>query len=168
MTALEIKVTKDIMNALLLSEQFDSFLVEEVVITTFNTFHIDGHFVKEFYNREELAEWEDAGKSTDFSYWKDIRPVCFQLIKGRKPPASFRVVLHAAPELIREIAAAPECQTAANLIRSLVLNIRYGNGKAACITGSAFTTFVMDKSVDNLWDAYVRRLLTGFGLDFEE
>lgn len=168
MTALELKHTKNIMNCLLASEQFDSFLVEETIITTYNTFHIDGHLVKDFYTSDELEELEQNRKSTLFSYWSDIRPVCFQLIKGRKTPVSFKVVLHAAPELIEKIAATPECQVAANLIRSLALNIRYDNGKVTCITGTAFTTFIMDKSVDKLWDAYIRQLLSGFGLDFEE
>ncbi|MFG6369881.1 MAG: hypothetical protein K1W16_15975 [Lachnospiraceae bacterium] len=168
MIALEIKITKNIMNALLLSEQFDSFLVEEAVITTYNTFHIDGHLVKDFYTHEELELLEKEEKSTIFSCWKDIRPFCLQLIKGKKTPVSFRVVLHATPQLIEKIAANPECGVTANLIRSLVLNIRYDNGKVTCITGSAFTTFVMDKSVDRLWDAYMRQLLSDFGLDFEE
>lgn len=168
MNALEIKVTKDIMNALLAADKFDSFLVEEAVITTFNTFHIDGHVVKEFFTKEELAELECAGKSADFSCWKEIRPVCFQLIKGKKTPVSFKVVLHAAPELAEKIAANPDCGVAANLIRSLVLSVRYDNGRVTCITGSAFTTFVMDKSVDKLWDFYVRQFLSGLGLDFEE
>lgn len=168
MIAFGIKVTKNIMNSLLRSEQFDFFLVEEAVITTFNTFHIDGHLVKDFYSGEELEELENSQKSTVFSCWGDIRPVCFQLIKGKKTPVSFKVVLHAAPQLIEKIAANPECGVAANLIRSLVLNIRYDNGKVTCITGSAFTTFVMDKSVDRLWDAYVRQLLSELNLDFEE
>ena len=168
MIALEIKITKNIMNALLLSEQFDSFLVEEAIITTYNTFHIDGHLVKDFYTNEELELLESEEKSTTFSCWQDIRPFCLQLIKGKKTPVSFKVILHAAPLLIEKIAANPECGVAANLIRSLVLNIRYDNGKVTCITGSAFTTFVMDKSVDELWDAYMRQLLSDFGLDFEE
>lgn len=168
MIALEIKGTKNIMNALLLTGQFDSFLVEEAVITTFNTFHIDGHLVADFYSSEELEELENNQKSTVFSYWSDIRPVCFQLIKGKKTPVSFKVVLHAAPQLSEKIAANPECGVAANLIRSLILNIRYDNGKVTCVTGSAFTTFIMDKSVEKLWDTYVRQLLSGFGLDFEE
>lgn len=168
MIALEIKGTKTIMNALLLTGQFDPFLVEEAVITTFNTFHIDGHLVADFYSSEELEELENNQKSTVFSYWCDIRPVCFQLIKGKKTPVSFKVVLHAAPQLMEKIAANPECGVAANLIRSLILNIRYDNGKVTCVTGSAFTTFIMDKSVEKLWDAYVRQLLSGFGLDFEE
>ncbi len=168
MIALEIKITKNIMNALLLSEQFDSFLVEEAIITTYNTFHIDGHLVRDFYTNEELELLESEEKSTSFSCWKDLRPFCFQLIKGKKTPVSFKVVLHATPQLIEKIAANPECGVAANLIRSLVLNIRYDNGKVTCITGSAFTTFVMDKSVDRLWDSYMRQLLSDFGLDFEE
>ncbi|GFI24481.1 hypothetical protein IMSAGC011_03282 [Lachnospiraceae bacterium] len=168
MIALEIKITKNIMNALLLSEQFDSFLVEEAMITTYNTFHIDGHLVKDFYTSEELELLENTEKSTLFSYWKEIRPFCFQLIKGKRTPVSFKVVLHATPQLIQKIAANPDCGVAANLIRCLVLNIRYDNGKVTCITGSAFTTFVMDKSVEKLWDAHVRQLLSDFGLDFEE
>ncbi len=168
MIALEIKGTKNIMNALLISEQFDPFLVEEAVITTFSTFHIDGHLVKDFYSSDELEAFEKNQKSTVFSCWNDIRPICFQLIKGKKTPVSFKVVLHAAPQLVEKIAANPECGVAANLIRSLGLNIRYDNGKVTCITGSAFTTFVMDKSVERLWDAHVRQLLSVFGLEFEE
>ena len=157
MIALEIKGTKNIMNALLLSGQFDSFLVEEAVITTFSTFHIDGHLVRDFY-----------GRSTAFSLWSAVRPFCFQLIKGKKTPVSFKVILHAAPQIVEKIAANPECGVAANLIRSLVLSIRYDAGKVTCITGSAFTTFIMDKSAEHLWDAYVRQLLSGLGLDFED
>ncbi len=63
MIALEIKGTKNIMNALLLSGQFDSFLVEEAVITTFSTFHIDGHLVRDFYDAGELEELENDGFS---------------------------------------------------------------------------------------------------------
>ena len=168
MTALEIKVTKNIMNALLILEHFDSFLVEETVITTFNTFHIDGHLVQKFYSSEELDELKSNGKSTSFSHWGDIRPFCFQLIRGKKTPVSFKVVLHAAPSLIEKIAANPDCGVAANLIHSLVLNIRYDNGKVTCVTASALSTFTMDKSVDKLWDTYVRQLLSELGLDFEE
>jgi len=168
MIALEIKGTKNIMNTLLASEHFDAFLVEEAVITTFNTFHIDGHIINAFYTTEELEEHNASGAPSEFSCWKELRPVCFQLIKGKKTPVSFKTVLLASPALIEKIAANPECGVAANLIRSLVLNIRYENGKVTCITGSAFTTFIMDKSVDRLWDAYVRQFLSNIGLDYEE
>jgi hypothetical protein len=168
MLALEIKNTKNFMNTLLVSKQFDSFLVEEAVITTFNTFSIDGHIVKDFYSLEELENLKLEGTSLEFSSWRDIRPVCFDLIKGKKTPVSFRVVLLAANELIEKIAANPECGVAANLIRSLVINIRYDNGKVTCFSGTSFTTFVMDKSTEKIWDGYVKHLFSEFKLDFEE
>jgi hypothetical protein len=167
MIALEIKTIKKFMNSLLVSQQFEHFLVEEAVITTFNTFNIDGHIVKEFFTNEELEELY-THQDVNFSSWKDIRPICFELIKGKKTPVSFKVVLLASNELIEKIAANPECGVAANLIRSLVINIRYDNGKVTCITGTSFTTFVMDKSVEKLWDIYVKHTFSEFGLDFEE
>lgn len=163
MISLQIKTTKSIMNALLASECFDSFLLEEAVITTFNTFHIDGHVVKDFYTADELSEVH-----ADFSRWKDIRPFCFQIIKGKKTPVSFKVVLHAPDQIVEKIAADPECGVAANLIRALALNIRYDNGRVLCVTGSSYTTFLMDKSAEKLWDAHVRRMFSELNIDFEE
>ena len=166
MIALQIKNTKSIMNSLLVSEQFDSFLIEEASITTFNTFHIDGHIVKGFYTSEEISNMEQG--LPEFSLWKDIRPVCFQLIKGKKTPVSFRVILHASPALVSKIASHPECEVSEDFIRSLVLNIRYDNGHVTCITGTAFTTFLMDKTTDVVWDKYIRQLFEHLQIDFEE
>ncbi len=151
------------MNALLASESFDSFLLEEAAVTTFNTFHIDGRIVKGFYTAEEL---EDIHQ--EFSSWKNVRPICFGLIKGKKTPVSLKVVFHAPGELTEKITASPECGVAANLVSALALNIRYENGHVLCVTGSAYTTFIRDKSAEKLWDAYVRRLFDGLNIDFEE
>ncbi len=155
MRAFQIENTKTFMNALLASEQFDSFLTQEAAVTTFNTFHIDGRIVRDFFDSGEET-------SSDFSLWKDIRPICFQLIKGKKPPVSFRAVLQAPRGLIDEIAADDECETAANLISSLVLNIRYDHGKLICVTGCSFTTFIMDKSAERVWDDYIGKFLMPF------
>lgn len=154
------------MNALLVSEQFNSFLVEEASLTTFNTFHIDGHIVKEFYSSEEIEAMEHG--LPDFSLWKDIRPTCFQLIKGKKTPVSFRVVLHASPSLVTSVVNHSDCEVSADLIRSLVLNIRYDNGHVTCVTGTSFTTFLMDKTTDAVWDSHIRRFFSEMQLDFEE
>lgn len=166
MIALQIKSIKQIMNSLLVAETFDHFLTEEVSITTFNTFTIDGHIEKAFYTTEEI---EESGESMpEFSSWHDIRPVCFSLIKGKKTPVSFRFILHADQALVHQIANSPECDVAENLIRSLVLNVRYENGTAMLVTGTAFSTFILDKSVDKLWDSYVKSFLASMKIDFEE
>ena len=162
MIALQIKITKNIMNLLLASEYFDSFLVEEATITTFNTFNIDGHIVKDFFTDDELENMPT------FSSWREVRPICFQLIKGKKTPAGFKLVLQASSELIDQLASSEDCEVARNLIKSLVLNIRYDGEKVTCITGSSFTTFIMDKSIDKLWDSYIRQFFSKLNLDYEE
>lgn len=168
MISLQIKNTKSFMNTLLVSEQFDSFEVEEATITTFNTFYIDGHIVKDFYTHEEIDEITTTENSFPlFSSWKDIKPICFNLIKGKKTPVSFKVILQASPSLIQKLAASEECEVEPNLIRSLVINIRYENGKVTCITATSFNTFIMDKSADRLWDNYVKLLFNKMQLDFE-
>lgn len=162
MTALEITATKNFMNTLLASEAFDTFLVEEASVTTFNTFHIDGRIMQDFFDSDERPALPE------FSSWKEIRPICFQLVRGKRLPVSLRIILQAPPALIEQLAADDACEVDAGLIRSLVLNIRYDNGKVTCITGSSFTTFIMDKTTDKVWEAYVRKFFSGMGLDFEE
>lgn len=161
MTSLQIKELKHFMNALLLGEQFDTFQVAEATITTFNTFHIDGHIVREFYSPEDEI-------TSDLSLWKDIRPICFQLIKGKRTPVAFRIILQASSSLIETLAASEECEVAANLIQSLTLNIRYEAGKATCVTGTSFTTFLMDKTTDAVWDKYIRQFFEKVGISFDE
>lgn len=166
MIALQIKSIKQIMNSLLVTDIFDHFLTEEISITTFNTFTIDGHIEKAFYTNEEIEEYGE--NMPEFSSWKDIRPICFSLIKGKKTPVSFRFILHADQELIHKTASDKECDVAENLIRSLVLNVRYENGGVILVTGTSFSTFIPDKSVDRLWDAYIRSFLLANQIDFEE
>ena len=100
MTALQIKNTKNFMNMLLVNGEFDDFEVEEAAVATFNTFHIDGRIVREFFSEDEIRELEEKEELSEFSKWRDIRPVCFQLIKGKKTPVSFHVVLRAKRALI--------------------------------------------------------------------
>lgn len=165
MIALQIKSTKQIMNALLAAEAFDAFSTESVSLTTFNTFHIDGHIEKEFFSQEEIEAL--GGTLPDFSSWKDIRPICFNLIKGKKTPVSFRFVLLASDKMIEAVTSSPECEVTANLIRSLVLNVRFEEGMVTLITGTSFTTFLLDKSVEQLWDNYIKSFLASLQIDFE-
>ena len=84
MLALTFPETKAFMSRLLLSPVFDRFLLVEAQISTGVTISIDGHFLKDFYTEEELEEKEYADSS--FSYWEHLRPVCLNLIKGKKTP----------------------------------------------------------------------------------
>ena len=73
MIALKITNVKQFMGKLLASEEFDSFMLEEASISTYNTFMIDGHQNRDFYTTEE---WEDKEmRPYDFTTWNQIRPI---------------------------------------------------------------------------------------------
>ena len=74
MIALKITNVKQFMAKLLGGEDFDSFLLEEATISTYNTFMIDGHQNRDFYSTEE---WEDTElRPYELSTWKKLRPIC--------------------------------------------------------------------------------------------
>ena len=166
MIALKITNIKQFMGKLLGSEDFDSFLLEEASISTYNTFFIDGHQNKEFYTTEE---WEDETiRPYDFSAWKTIRPICFDLIKGTHTPTAFRFVLHLIPKYTEEILQDGDTAVTLQQIRAFVLNIKYDGTDLTLVTGTAFHTFLMDKTPDILWDRAVKQFLAKKEIAYEE
>lgn len=167
MISLQIKSTKQIMSSLLMSEFFDEYYVEDVILTTYNTFQIDGHVVPEYFTADEVDALPES-KLPAYSKWKDIRPICFQLIKGKKTPVSFRFILHANEQLIYDLCNSPEVAIDSSIVKGLVLNIRYEQGKVSVITATSYHSFIMDKSLDQAWDKYLPALLSKLQIDFEQ
>lgn len=166
MIALKITNIKQFMGKLLCSEDFDSFLLEEASVSTYNTFHIDGHLNREFYTSEE---WEDKeNRPYDFSMWKAIRPICFELIKGNHTPTAFRFVLHLIPTYTESILRGGDTAVTPEQVKAFVLNIKYDGTDLTLVTGTAFHTFLMDKTPDALWDRAVRQFLTKKEISFED
>ena len=75
---------KSCMAHLLLKDTFDDFSFIEGQITTFNTFQIDGYLQKDFF---------DETPEQTYSHWKDVRDFCFSIIRGKRTPLSFKIVL---------------------------------------------------------------------------
>lgn len=165
MIALQITNIKQFMGKLLTSEVFDRFLLAEASISTYNTFVIDGHQNRDFYTNEE---WEDPMvRPYEFSTWRQIRPICFSLIKGTHTPAAFRFILHLPPESIASLFEKDGTDIPAQQLKALVLTIKYDGTALTLITGSAFHTFVMDKTVDLLWDNALRKFLDTQEISYE-
>lgn len=166
MIALKIINVKQFMGRLLGADDFDGFLLEEASISTYNTFQIDGHQNRAFYTSEE---WEDRElRPYAFTQWKVIRPVCFDLIKGRRTPAAFHFVLHLIPEYTASILKRGDTGVTLDQVRGFVLNIRYDGQTLTLITGTSYHTFLMDKTPDVLWDQAVRQFLSKREISFEE
>ena len=83
MTALEIHSTKNFMKHLLSGDTFDIFLLEEAVISTANTYTIDGHINLDFYPPEERSP---EAVPYEFRPWTELKGLCFDLIKGKYTP----------------------------------------------------------------------------------
>lgn len=166
MIALKITNVKQFMSKFLAGEDFDSFLLESASISTYNTFTIDGRQNRAFYTSEE---WEDPEiRPYEFTPWEKIRPVCFDLIKGKRTPAAFQFVLHLIPEHTAAILQKGDTAVTSAQVKAFVLNIKYDGTDLTLVTGTAFHTFLMDKTPDELWDKAVRRFLSEKEIAFEE
>lgn len=150
MISCRITELKNFMSKLLTTDCFDSFLLEEASITTYNTFTIDGRLVKDFFPAEE---WEDAStRPYERSCWSDIRPICFSLIRGKKTPVGMKFVLYLKPEFLERLLADSDAAIPENHIKAFVLTVRYEGSNMTCTTGVAFSAFLLDKAPEKLWD----------------
>ena len=61
MLALKITDIRDFTNKLFIGEVFDKFCLSEAVITTFNTFTIDGRLQKDFFDTDSLNKITEHG-----------------------------------------------------------------------------------------------------------
>lgn len=155
MIALKAEDVKSFTTRLFVREDFDAFLVKEVNITTYNSFSIDGHVKQGYYTEEEQEE----NHIEEFSTWKTLRPFCFSLIKGKKLPGSFRIVLQLPKAGTDKFAARAGAGIDGSQIVGLYLNIRYDDGNMYCITGTSLNFFTMDKTLDLGWDKAVKQFL---------
>lgn len=163
MIALQITSMKQFMNQLLVADTFDSFLLEEAVISTSNTFTIDGHMNPEFFYSEDGV----PENLPEFRPWSEIKTLCFNLIKGKHTPLFFRFVLHLMPEKATALLEKEACDVNPAQVKALVLNIRYDGSKAILTTGTAFHTFLLSKDPDAIWDRSLQKYLDGKGISYE-
>lgn len=164
MVALKIDELKDFTKKLFIGETFDSLLVREANITTFNSFSIDGKVRHGYYSDEEL----ELLKIERFSSWKLLRPFCFSLIKGSKLPESFFIVLQLAPDSLKHFLTGKNISFPVEQVNGLYMNLRYEDQVLMCITGTSVDGFTLDKSLEREWDEAVRQFLKKQDVGFEE
>ena len=103
-----------------------------------------------------------------YSRWEKIRDFCFQIIRGKRTPLGFKIVLALPEDQI------PHFLTAHGLtgyrpeeIRGLYLNFHYDGHHLQCITGTSLNTFTMDKSIEREWDTEVKSILKSKNIEGE-
>ena len=164
MIALSIIDVKDFMNKFLIGEVFDRFFLVEASVTTFNTFTIDGRLQQDFFDTDTAAMHKS--NSIEYSLWRDVKPDCFSVIRGRRTPLNFRIVLQLSPKQTQQIlnpsfpdGSVPDCR--------FCLNLQYRNDSLLCTTGVSYTSFCLDKRPEHLWDEMIRKFLSGQHIAFQ-
>lgn len=163
MRSFTITNNRTFMAALFTGTLFDPFETESVQITAACTLHIDGRTVPAFYTEDELAGMP-AGLPA-FTPWANLRSLCFSAIKGKKTPLSFQIAFHADADIVNRLTLLEECTVDRSFVQALVLNVRYESGVCRLTTGTAYTTFLPDKTPDKLWDEEMQRFLMEHGVE---
>lgn len=153
----KIKDKKDFIGKLLTGECFDSFLLKEASIHGFVPFQIDGHINKGFFDADDP---DSADKlAYEYTRWKDIRPICFDLIKGKRTPTKFMFVLYLKPEAANAMFEKAGISMENSMVQNLILNIRFEQGEMTITTGVDYLGFTLDKQGEQLWDTTARKFL---------
>lgn len=166
MIALKLTDTKAFMNQLLCSDTFDHFLLPEASIIKDAAFTIDGHINPSFYSNEELEEAGLSGLSV-LPYSK-LRPVCYQLIRGRHTPVSFKFVLMLSPQNTANVLARSDSSYLPSDIGGIFLNISFQNGQLNLTTGISYAIFSTDRTLEHEWDLLLKKFLTRHAVSYEE
>ena len=141
------------MNYMLATEAFDAWEVAEVKIIAKVSYVIDGHVTPDYMSPEELeAEHLLPGGCIPFG---SLRPLCFEMIKGKRTPQSCRFTFLCPREQMEEIIAKEQLEISPEDIVNLTMNITFHQGELLVTTSCAERTFSLDKSLAHAWDAWV-------------
>ncbi len=158
MVLFEIENTGEFMNSLFVKEWLDIMELVEGEITTFYNIKIDGRQYLEWYDTEEIQEKKEQG---EFILWRNFKQYAYQLIKGKKVPQLFRLVLRLPKdkngmERMLEMAGG---EFLSEDVQGLYLNIKYEKQRLSVVTGISLKKFSMDKSLEQAWDEEIKTIL---------
>ena len=154
------------MNQLLCSEIFDHFLLAEASITKDASFTIDGHINASFYSKTELEE-EGLSRYAVLPYAK-LRPVCYQIIRGRHTPVHFKFILMLSPENMENTLAKSGSSFAPDDIQGIFINLTFQNSQIILTTGISYSVFSTDRTLEHEWDILVQKFLKKHSISYEE
>lgn len=156
MIAEQIKDVKKFMSKLLMEKYFDEFLVNEISISTYSTFTIDGHINNDFFSESELADLQDKHLSS----WNKIKPICFNIIKGNKTPLKFRFIFAMNRTFIKYLIVQNNISINEEIVNELFLNIKFENGMLNYTTGVSLKEFTLDKTIEKYFDNYILNFIS--------
>ena len=145
MTSFDILDTKNFMQALFRSSLFDDFAVCGVMVTTFTSFEITGKINKDFYDEEV---------SMSNCLWSELKPLVFNLVKGKRPPKNMKIIFSAPENLMPNIY---------DTVSAFFINIIFDSSGLKITTGCSYKDFSLDLRASQYWDECVKDFLENNG-----
>lgn len=161
MIAIGFPELKDFTSQLFVQGTFHEFSVYEASFITGCSYMIDGHRNTEYYSPEE-----NQNKSDAYITWEELKPICFSIIRGKRLPLQFKIVLRAPEALTHRLLLSADTNLTSQQVETMHLIIQYRDGAISCTTGTALNFFTLDKTIDQLWDRYVLQFLEMHQLEY--
>lgn len=156
MRSISIENIKSFTTHLFAKDTFDGFLVTEASFSTITNITIDGHINRDFMGEAELALPENQEGSV---FWRKLRPLCYEIIKGQKVPLRFKIVFMMPSDYVQSFLESTGLHYRPDQVNGLFLNITFQEGKLSCATGTSLKEFTLDKSLEHAWDDQIEKLL---------
>ena len=164
MIALQIQDKKKMLQVLLESASFDTFLMQEVSVIRDSSLFLEGRIHPEYHPQKDQSTQKE---SPDFVPWHNIRTLLASYI-GKEFPLSFKFVLQAPAAYTQNLLKNAAFTGDPSTVKGLILTFRYEQEHLTCLTGISLTTFSMDKSIETLWDQGIKKALANMQIGFEE
>ena len=173
MKSVEIENIRSFTGALFAGTTFDPFCVTEASFSTLFSVRIDGHVNQEYLGLEESGEAAQETEEVEAAEekaqeqvvkWADIRPLCYEVVKGESLPVKFKIVLMTPPEKIPAFLEKHGINMSADNVNALFMNIKYEGGKITCTSGTSLKEFTKDRSLEEAWDSNVEKFAARFTL----
>ena len=162
MISLKILEMNRFMGKLLKGDTFDGFLLKDGFLRTGMEYRFQGRIFPEYFDTEEQEQHRE-----EYTYWGDVKPFVFELVKGKRTPLAFSFTLLMAKNETSELLTR-RCVNVGEDSPSLFLQVRFEHGVGRMVTGTARNTFTLDKSLEEAWDMEVRQRLKAMELAVEE
>lgn len=164
MLDITITETRDFVKKLLMDNTFDRFLAMEAFVKSRITYSFDGRVNKDFYDKEEL----ELMASTSYASWESIKTHVYNVIRGKKLPLSFKIVLVLSQPDIMDMLEKNHLTIPVSDVANLTLNVYYDGMSIQLTSMATQNIFTMDKTLEHVWDAEIRDFLKTAGIYFTE
>lgn len=169
MIALKITDIKNFMGRLLIKEDFDHFLAEKAEVMTSYEMSLSGRRNIEWYDSDVLQEMEqESMKDVVWMTWAEMKSVIYEFIKGKQTPSYMRLAFRLSEKQAEEFLVESGMKSLYQEQKpEFLFQIRYERGELVVVTGISFSQFVLDKSLERIWDESLESFLEKKGISLQ-